>query len=318
MATNSLNYQKGFQFNRFQRDDVLPVAMAIIIYVIWLFLFVGFRTDHLYFLLFFLTMYLLHPLSRRMILSFLFFLLFWIIYDSMRVVPNYELNPVHIVEPYNLEKIFFGIQCDDRILTPNEYYAENTDSLKDLLAGFFYLTWVPLPVFYGMWLFFKDRPMLIKFSFAFLLTNLIGFVIYYSYPAAPPWYLMLHGNVENFQIPGNAANLMRFDALVGTPIFENMYNKNANVFAAIPSLHAAYPIILFYFGLKKKYKWLSVIFFIDIIGIWFAAVYSLHHYIIDLILGGFCAIFAIFVFELVCRKEKFQKLLDKFLQYSAG
>ena len=318
MNQSSLNYQRGFSFDRFKWQDVSPVLFSALAYIVWLFIFVGFRVDHIYFIIFFMTMYLLHPLTRKMILSFIFFLLFWIIYDSMRVLPNYEINSVHIIEPYNFEKLLFGIQCEDRLLTPNEYYAENTSSVKDLLAGIFYLTWVPLPVFYGMWLFFKDRSMLLKFSFAFLLTNLMGFLIYYSYPAAPPWYMMIHGNIENFNIPGNAANLMRFDALIGSPIFENMYNKNANVFAAIPSLHAAYPIILFYFGLKKKYKWLSILFFIDIIGIWFAAVYSLHHYIIDLILGGFCALFAIFVFELVSRRAKFQHFLERYLRYSAG
>jgi membrane-associated phospholipid phosphatase len=95
-----------------------------------------------------------------------------------------------------------------------------------------------------------------------------------------------------------------------------MYNKNANVFAAIPSLHAAYPIILFYFGLKKKYKIASIIFFIDILGIWFAAVYSLHHYIIDLILGGICAIFAIFAFGIIEKTRIFRRLLHQYLQFS--
>lgn len=250
-------------------------------------------------------------------MSFIFFLIFWVIYDSMRVVPNYVLSDVHIIEPYNIEKALFGINCDGIVLTPNEYFAENTGNYLDMAAGIFYLTWVPLPILYGMYLFFKDRPMLLKFSFAFLLTNIFGFIIYYLYPAAPPWYLIEHGQVENFDIPGNAANLMRFDALVGSPIFANMYNKNANVFAAIPSLHAAYPIILFYFGLKKKYYWLSIVFFLDIVGIWFAAVYSLHHYIIDLILGGICSIFAIFAFELLSKSEKFNLLLKRYTNFTA-
>ena len=249
-------------------------------------------------------------------MSFIFFLLFWVIYDSMRVYPNFLLNDVHILEPYNIEKALFGFTYEGATIIPNEYYVANTNLFFDLLMGIFYLTWVPLPIAYGFYLFFKDREMLLKFSFTFLLTNILGFIVYYSYPAAPPWYYLNHGLVENFNIPGNAANLIRFDTMIGNPLFENMYNKNANVFAAIPSLHAAYPIILFYFGLKKKYFWLSILFFIDIIGIWFAAVYSLHHYIIDLILGGMCAIFAIFVFEIVNKKEGFNVLIKKYVDFT--
>ena len=96
-----------------------------------------------------------------------------------------------------------------------------------------------------------------------------------------------------------------------------MYNKNANVFAAIPSLHAAYPIVLFYFGLKKRKKWLTALFAIDILGIWFAAVYSMHHYIIDVILGAFCAIIAIFVFDYVLMKTKMRSFIDKYASFIA-
>ena len=48
------------------------------------------------------------------------------------------------------------------------------------------------------------------------------------------------------------------------------------------------------------------------IGIWYAAVYSMHHYIIDVILGSFCAIIAIFVFDYVLMKTKIRTLIDKY------
>ena len=308
--------EKFSSFAGFNPKKSLPVIIGLAIYSIWLFLYVGFRIDHFCFIAFFIVMYLSHPFSRKIIMSFIFFLLFWVIYDSMRVYPNYMFNDVHILEPYNLEKLLFSIKSEGSLIIPNEYFASNTNPFFDIITGIFYLTWVPLPIAYGFYLFFNDRRMLLKFSFTFLLTNIIGFVLYYTYPAAPPWYFINNGIIENFDIPGNAANLMRFDAMIGSPLFENMYNKNANVFAAIPSLHAAYPIILFYFGLKKKYFLLSIVFFIDIIGIWFAAVYSLHHYIIDLILGGMCALFAIFVFEFLNKRKNFGVFVEKYIEFT--
>ena len=112
--------------------------------------------------------------------------------------------------------------------------------------------------------------------------------------------------------PGNAAGLLRFDEYFGVSLFSNMYEKNANVFAAIPSLHSAFPVILFYFGLKKKLKYASLLFLIILVGIWFAAVYTFHHYIIDVLIGGLCAIVAIGIFERLMNNKGFIKWLDKY------
>ncbi len=301
----------------FSRTTLTIAGVFLIIYLLWLALVVGFRSDHLYFLLFLVITYFSTGATRRFALSFIFFWIFWILYDAMRIYPNYMVNPVHIIEPYNLEKLLFPITIGNEVLTPNEYFYRYSNKLSDFFSGIFYLTWVPLPMAYCVYLFFTDKQMLLKFSGTFLLANLIGFTVYYLYPAAPPWYVHYHGTSTNFDIPGNAAQLSRFDDLVNFPIFANIYNKNANVFAAIPSLHATYPVVLLYFGLKKRHKWLSVLFAIDVIGIWYAAVYSMHHYIIDVILGSFCAIIAIFVFDYVLMKTKIRTLIDKYAAFIA-
>ena len=96
-----------------------------------------------------------------------------------------------------------------------------------------------------------------------------------------------------------------------------MYNKNANVFAAIPSLHSAYPVVLTYFAFKKRSQWFKLLCVLDVIGIWYAAVYSMHHYIIDVFLGAFCAIFAIFTFNLILKNSYIRSLIDKYATFIA-
>ncbi len=301
----------------FSKTTLSIAGLFLMFYLLWLNLVIGFRSDHFYFITFLVIAYFSSALTRKFVLGFIFFWIFWILYDAMRIYPNYMLNTIHIIEPYNFEKLLFPITDGNEILTPNEYFHRYANPLSDFLSGIFYLTWVPLPMAYCIYLFFTDKQMLLKFSATFLFANLIGFMVYYLYPAAPPWYVFYHGTATNFDIPGNAAQLLRFDSLINFPIFANMYNKNANVFAAIPSLHAAYPVILLYFGLKKRHKWLSVLFAIDVIGIWYAAVYSMHHYIIDVILGSFCAIIAIFVFDYVLMKTKIRTLIDKYARFIA-
>lgn len=298
-----------------EKPHLIVISLFSLCYITWTSLVVGFRIDHQAFVVFILSMFLFHRWTRTFVYSFVFFILFWVLYDSMRAFPNYLINNVHIIEPYNIEKYIFGISSNDEILTPNEYLNLHQYPILDILSGLFYLTWVPVPLALGIYLFFNDKKMLLNFSAAYLLTNLIGFIIYYSYPAAPPWYFEKYGMVQLFDITGNAAQLVRFDNLIGFPLFQNIYTKNSNVFAAIPSLHAAYPVVTWYYAKKKKLRLASTFIFIDILGIWFAAVYSSHHYIIDIFLGLCCGVIALLIYEKWLLKTQFSTILDKYIRF---
>ena len=187
------------------------------------------------------------------------------------------------------------------------------NAFLDVISGFSYLTWVPVPVMFGLYMFFKDRGLMVQFMCTFLLANLFAIVIYYSYPAAPPWYVQEYGFVENFDMMGNAAGLLKFDEFFGITLFGDLYDKNGNVFAAMPSMHSAFPVLLFYFGLKAKVRWwLSAFFFSTVIGIWFAAVYTSHHYILDVICGALCAIVTIIIIEYLLRSPVGNKWYNRY------
>lgn len=241
---------------------------------------------------------------KRFLLCLSPFLLFAFIYNSMRYYPNYLFGTIDIEGVYNAEKSLFGILSNGVLLTPNEYFRIHHCALMDILSGVFYLCWVPLPVFYSAWLYFtSERQLSFRLSCAFLFVNLIGFCGYYIHPAAPPWYVMQYGFIPVFSTPGNVAGFENFDSLLGIPLFHSIYSGNANVFAAIPSLHAAYcPIALFYAcKVRNNTPWIVLLGIVSA-GIWFSAVYSGHHYIIDVLLGILTTIVGIFLFELIYRR----------------
>ena len=297
----------------FNKQTLVALGLSLF-YLLWVNLVVGFRSDHLVFLALCLGLFFVGGTARKVIMALFFFTVYWVIYDSMRIYPNFEFNPVHIQEVYDFEKSLFGFEYFGKIITPNEFFELNTHPAADVMSGLFYLCWVPVPLAFAVWLFFKDKRMLLDFSLAFLLANLFGFMLYYAYPAAPPWYVEMHGFAENFSIPGNEAGLANFDRIMGIPLFHSMYAKNANVFAAIPSLHSAYPILPLYFALKRKMWWAVGVFFIICCGIWGAAVYSRHHYIIDVILGILCALATIFVLERLVLKTRVDGWLDRYAE----
>jgi hypothetical protein len=243
------------------------------------------------------------------------FTAFMMIYDSMRLYPNYEFNKVATIEVYDLEKNLFGIKYEGKIITPNEYTNLNLNPFLNIASGVFYLMWVPLPLIYAIYLFFADKLKLLEFSFVFLFLNLIGFVWYYMYPAAPPWYFAEYGTNVIYGMHGNPANFIHFDNIIQYPLFQNMYSKNANVFASVPSLHAAYPVLTCYYAVKFKNINFLLASIVITLGIWGSAVYSFHHYIIDILLGIICVIFALLLFEKVINKANFKLVLVKYNQF---
>jgi inositol phosphorylceramide synthase catalytic subunit len=276
---------------------------------------IGFKTDQLWLSLIFNVFYFLSESTRKFIIGFSIFIVYWIIFDYMKAVPNYKINAVHIQDLYNTEKYFFGIQTQGSVITPNEYWKLNHSSFLDVLTGVFYLCWIPVPLAFAAWLFFKNKLLFLQFSLSFVFINMIGFVIYYVYPAAPPWYIQQYGTDFIPGTPGNTAGLSRFDAYFHVSVFKNLYAKSSNVFAAMPSLHSSYPLLVLYYGIKNKAGLINVIFAIVMGGIWFAAVYTSHHYILDVLAGITCAVIGIILFNKVLMQSKgFVNFINRYLE----
>ncbi len=305
-----------------------PPRREIIIFFIALFLWllitavgVGLRIEHGVIAVVMLAFFMAGGITRRLIVAMIPFAIFGMSYDWMNLLPNYEVSPVDIETLYNTEKGIFGISTPDGTLTPNEFFAVHHTTFVDILCGLFYLCWVPVPIAFGIWLYFKKQDRVyLHFSLVFLLANLIGFGIYYLHPAAPPWYVEQYGFDFIPGTPGSAAGLARFDQITGLGIFDALYARNSNVFAAVPSLHSAYMLIAFIYSLRARCSvWLRVLFAFITCGIWFTAVYASHHYILDVIGGILTALAAVALFEYVfMRIPQFRRFMVGYCHYIEG
>lgn len=301
------------------KKEALACVMALAIWLAVTILFIGFRPEHVFLALLIAGLFFISSSTRKLVVALVPFILFGISYDWMNLCPNYMVNPVDTSGLYNAEKSLFGISvAGSGVLTPNEYFAIHTSTVADFLSGIFYLCWVPVPIIYGLWLYFKgmDRVYL-HFSIVFLLVNLIGFTIYYIHPAAPPWYVALYGFEAVPGTPGNVAGMAHFDSMTGLGIFNALYARNSNVFAALPSLHSAYTLVAFIYAMRSASgtAW-RVALGIITLGIWSAAVYTSHHYIIDVLSGIGCAIAGFLLFEYVLmRIPAMQRFISRYTRY---
>jgi hypothetical protein len=300
------------------KKESIPTIIILGVFIVLTAVFIGLRPEHLLLVAFFCICFFAHENSRKLIVGLLPFFIFGISYDWMRVFPNYKVNPIDLEALYNLEKSLFGMIDQGVKLIPSEYFALHNHPVLDFFAGIFYLGWVPVPIIFGLYLYLKNKnDLFLRFSLVFLFVNIIGFIGYYIHPAAPPWYAMEYGFEPILNTPGNTAGLSRFDDLLGLPVFDSIYGRNANVFAAIPSLHSAYLVIVFFYAIKNKCNFfiLSIVA-LFMIGIWGTAVYTAHHYIIDVVLGILCALTGIILFEAVLMKLPFfKRFLKRYTAY---
>ncbi|MBK8231378.1 MAG: phosphatase PAP2 family protein [Candidatus Eisenbacteria bacterium] len=251
------------------------------------------RPDHAFLSL--LVVALVLGNARRFLLDWSPFIALWIAYDFMRGVVDDLAGKINIAAPYLLEQRLFAGLFGGQI--PNFAWVELQQAhasagWKKALDSFtsgLYAMHMAMPILLA-WIFWntlRDRRMFYRFMVSFSIVTWTSFATYFVYPAAPPWYVKDFGFVQpepSFKGAG-AGNLIAADRWIGIPLFESVYKHlNPNKFAAIPSLHSAFPLLILIFCLKRfgRRAWPVAIY---PLGVWFSAVYLDHHYLIDIILA---------------------------------
>lgn len=233
-----------------------------------------------------------------------------ILYDSQRYFADTIRGPIHVTEPYEFDKTFFGVKTEAGILTPNEWWQKHTHPLLDFFTGLAYIIFIPVYIFvaglFRFWFsrvgtkFAHPRSLLLRspqIMWGFLWVNLLGWSTYYWYAASPPWYVELYGfGPARTDVLANLAGCARFDQLIGMPFFENWYGRSADVHGAIPSLHIAYPLMSVYYAFRfGALRLFTTAFFLLMC---FSAVYLNHHYILDILWGSAYALLVSFALDM--------------------
>jgi len=225
--------------------------------------------------------------SRRLARVAMPFVLYGLVYDSMRWYEDAIRSPViHLHEPYNFDLKLFGIRTAAGTVTPNEWFQLHTSRVLDFVCGLSYTPFLFIgeSVVLAIYLLFHGHERrAVRFTWVFFVSNVIGFSLYYIYPAAPPWYVAAHGFTADLSVRASAAGAERFDQLVGFAVMASFYGKSADVFGAIPSLHVVYPMLALLYGWHlPRFRVLAAVY---LFLVCLSAVYLNHHYILDILIG---------------------------------
>jgi membrane-associated phospholipid phosphatase len=215
-------------------------------------------------------------------------------YELLRGLFQYR-GTVHVADLYEYEARLFSISTADGPRTLSEVVSRHTSPWLDLVCGVTYFLFVAEVVGVASYLFFRARPRTLHLSVGFLLVNILGWLIWFVYPAAPPWYVDMYGTGPALMdVVASPAGLARVDAWLGLPIATTFYSKSANVFGAVPSLHVAYATLVAWVSYPVG-GWLRTATIGFAVSMAFSAVYLRHHYLIDVVAGALLALLVGFV-----------------------
>jgi membrane-associated phospholipid phosphatase len=256
------------------------------------------RWDHVAVALFATVLAFGPPAAKRLYRAILPVGLVGLLYDAMRFVEHVGVSEstVHVCDLRNAEARFFGFRtAGGTLITVHDWLQPRATAWLDVVCAVPYGAFLAVVFGYAVFLFFRNFEAEQRFAWAFLALNLLGFITYHVYPAAPPWYFHRYGCVVDTHAVASAGpNLMRVDAMLGVPYFAGLYGRASDVFGAFPSLHVAYPTLMLAVGWRVFGAMGRALLVLFLAWMSFSAVYLDHHWIIDIIAGAAYALATFF------------------------
>jgi len=278
------------------RSRYWPAAVAVVVYIFLMWLWKGLGWQHLGLVLLIGACLTTAPGPRRFVRDWWPMILFWLGYDVMRVFASAMFSRVAVENPLRWEAALF--RGPGGAIWPfyfARWLAGFGNALWPRLLGHFcsliYLSHVfvvPL-VFLIVWL-RGAGGLFRRLLWSYTALHVVTVAIWLSYPAAAPWWIYENGFVQP-----TLAHSMPVGVPAGSALFA-LFHFNPNRFAAIPSLHAAYPMLLTLVlaldGARSRWVALAGVY---TAGMWFSCVFLNQHYIIDLLIGAATVVLALLI-----------------------
>ena len=221
--------------------------------------------------------------GRMFLADWIPFLVLFLSYEYLRGLGGKLGLPIHDVTP--LERaISFGHVPS--LSLQQAFYHPGQVAWYDIAATMFYFLHFAFPLILGYLFWIIDRRTFLRFSRALIGMAFAAFVFYLLLPVAPPWKA----------VPGVVKiidhTLPSFTDLPGISTPATIYHwLTPNQYAAMPSLHAAFPLLgaLFAFRLWGRRAWPTLLY---TACVWLSIVYLGEHYVVDIIGGVIFAVAA--------------------------
>jgi membrane-associated phospholipid phosphatase len=236
--------------------------------------------------------------GRQFFLDWSPLLAFWLVYDRLRLLQPALFYRVAVEAPYLVERRAFGWLSGGEApaIAARAWVASQAGNLLSLsiswLAQLVYFSHLFLVPLLFIWLWRRGRNSEIarlqftRYMSAFAFLNFLAIIVYVLLPVAPPWWVSVNGFAQPTTELVSQTNMA--DGMNGA-LVQAMIRNAPQWFAAVPSLHGAYPVMLLLLALHDRKRRLIPAIAVYCAAMWAATVILNQHYIIDLLAGAFLA-----------------------------
>jgi PAP2 superfamily len=235
--------------------------------------------------------------ARGMVLEWLPFIGLLVAYDSLRGSAGH-LFAVHYLPQIQADQALFGGSTPT--VTLQHWLWHGHVVWYDVLVWAVYLThFFATPVLAAV-LWKIDRQRFRRFVVFVATLSFAGLATYALYPAAPPW-MAAHAHLID-PVTRVVPLVWQFVGVhsAGSAI-EHGYAYANNV-AAVPSLHAAFSLLVAITLWPRKHRWLRPLVALYPLAMAFALVYGAEHYVSDILLGWIYTLVALAAGRVLMRR----------------
>jgi membrane-associated phospholipid phosphatase len=221
------------------------------------------------------------------------------VYDRLRAVADGLLVHPREVPQIKVEAALFGKPIPTVWLQNHLWHGVHDLRWWDYASWFIYLTHFVVTLFVAAVLWTWWHHHFARFATMVCVLALTGFATYVLYPAVPPWMAAQHGVI------GESHRTVKLVwphvpvAHYGNFFEGGSADHYANNVAAMPSLHAAYALLVVLFLWRLSPWWVRPLLALYPPAMAFSLVYGGEHYVVDCIAGWAYAVFAYFSVEYV-------------------
>jgi hypothetical protein len=226
----------------------------------------------------------------RLVLEWLPFFALLAAYDRLRGAVSIAPGDAHVFAQLDVDKALAAghvpsVWLQQRLWDPDHLRWYDYGIWSVYLTHFF-AVWVTAAV---VWRVARERFR--RYAVTTVILTMGAFLTYWAYPAQPPW------------LAGDESLIPHVDRIVpavwgqlGVPTAQSLYEngKFVNLTAAMPSLHAAYPVMLLLFFWSAGW-WVRAGLGLYALAMAFTLVYGGEHFVLDILAGWAMALAVHFV-----------------------
>lgn len=199
-------------------------------------------------------------------------------YDYLRGAVSVASWQAHVTPQIDADKLLFGgsvptVWLQQHLWTPGHFRWYDYGVWCVYMTHFF-VVWVVAAVLWRL-----DRRRFRRYALVTVALTVAAFLTYWLYPAQPPW-------LAGGRLPGVERIVPQVWGQLGVPTIQSAYENSGfvNTVAAMPSLHAAYPLMLMLFFWPAG-RLVRILLGSYTLAMAFTLVYGGEHFVVDILAG---------------------------------